>query len=105
MCRTGTTPGSHRTRCTAGGDARRSALVVDDVPDDEARIRLDVGGGGQYLRDGALLVRAELLQKEVRVVQRLAGEVHLRDDAVDLSDDLEVQVRRPHPVRVRRVRA
>src|SRR6267143_2847604 len=92
-----------RSTSTAGRRARRPRagtlpLVKHDIPDHDARIRLNIRGCGQYLRDQTVLVRADVLQQEISVVQRLPGEIHLCDHAVDLARHLEVKMRRPHPV-------
>ncbi len=79
-------------------------LVKHDIPNHDERVRLNIRCRGQYLRDKAVLVRTDVLQQQIFVVQRLPGKIHLRDHTVDLSCHLEVEVGRPHPVRSSRIR-
>jgi hypothetical protein len=76
-----------------------------DVPPRQERVRFEILSGRTKVNDQVPFVRACAVQKWIFVVQRLSREIHLRDQAVSLAGDLEMNMRWPYQVRARGIGA
>src|SRR5882672_12450379 len=82
------------------------AVIEHDVPHSYERARLEFPGGRSQRNDQAALAPSCALQEGIVVIQRLAGEIKLRHQAVALARDVEMYMRRPQTgVRASRIRA
>src|SRR5919202_1349726 len=83
-----------------------STRQQNNIPDERQRVGLHPAGRRRRFGEHSFPLRDfQELEESVLPVERLAGEEHLREQAVVLSLHLEMNVRRAHPDDERGVRA